>query len=176
MKKLMIAALAVAFSAVAGAATVNWSASDISAYPGGLDKDRNTYVAYLFDTSAGADTIATAVKGGDMSVLSKALGSKALTSAGKVFGGKAENAPYNIGDYVTAFAVVLNNATPKDATYFLVTDEVTSTSGVSSQGAVTVTLGSQASAKWDAVAVPEPTSGLLLLIGVAGLALRRRRA
>ena len=175
MKKLMIAALTVAFSAVAGAATVNWGAQDISAYPGGLDKDRNTYMAYLFDTSAGHDAIATAIKGGDMSVLSKALGSKAVTSAGKVLLGKALNAPYDIGDYVTAFAVVLNNATPANATYVLVTDEATSASGVSSQGAVSVDLGSQASASWAQVA-PEPTSGLLLLIGVAGLALRRRRA
>ena len=29
---------------------------------------------------------------------------------------------------------------------------------------------------WHAAAIPEPTSGLLLLLGVAGLALRRRRA
>jgi len=29
---------------------------------------------------------------------------------------------------------------------------------------------------WQAVAVPEPTSGLLMLLGVAGLALKRRRA
>ena len=31
-------------------------------------------------------------------------------------------------------------------------------------------------ATWTAVAVPEPTSGLLMLVGLAGLALRRRRS
>ena len=36
--------------------------------------------------------------------------------------------------------------------------------------------GSGIASEWVAQSVPEPTSGLLLLLGVAGLALRRRRA
>ena len=36
--------------------------------------------------------------------------------------------------------------------------------------------GTGAATSWQTAAIPEPTSGLLMLLGMAGLALSRRRA
>ena len=59
-------------------------------------------------------------------------------------------------------------------------DEATSISFASdSFGAGALTASASAANGWAAVSstdVPEPTSGLLMLLGVAGLALRRKRA
>lgn len=175
MKKLIMIAFAATFSAVANAATVNWSMNSISASPDNSAK--NTYMAYIFDTAVGYDSVISALADGDTTVLDSALGSKAVSAAGAVLGAKATTDIYSTGDYVTAFAVILNNSTPANATYFLGVSEVTSGSGVSSAGAVTFGFGSQAAnTAWTAVAVPEPTSGLLMLVGLVGLALRRKRA
>ena len=174
MKKILMMTVVGLASIIASAATVNWSASGISVAP--ENTDRATYMAYLFDTSAGYDTVTAAISNGDMSVLSSALGSKAVLGSGSIMGAKATSESYAQGDYVTAFAIVLNASSPADATYYLAIAEKTSAAAVSSAGTVTVGFGGQASATWSAVAVPEPTSGLLMLVGLAGLALRRRRA
>ena len=52
------------------------------------------------------------------------------------------------------------------------------TAQVDGSSAVTMSnqIASSLASNWTAVPVPEPTSGLLLLLGVAGMALRRRRA
>ena len=51
------------------------------------------------------------------------------------------------------------------------------TSGTKSIGNLISAAGARAEdGGWQAAAVPEPTSGLLVLLGMAGLALRRRRA
>ena len=50
------------------------------------------------------------------------------------------------------------------------------TAGAGTEGVKSFTQAAFAGQSWTAVAVPEPTSGLLMLVGLAGLALRRRRA
>jgi hypothetical protein len=61
-----------------------------------------------------------------------------------------------------------------DASNFAYTEVATKSVPDSGNLAWATTFAS--SSGWQAVAVPEPTSGLLMLVGLAGLALRRRRA
>ena len=180
MKKLMIGIAAVALAVSANAAVATWGATSIGKAPEGTI---NNYVAYLFDSAVtDYDTLIGNLKKGDVSGLSANIGTKNNTLAStatswSILGAKStdQTGPGWAQDMKpTLYAIILNDETPADATYFLATDEKQGASGVSSQGAYTVTFGSQSAATWQSI--PEPTSGLLLLIGVAGLALRRRRA
>ena len=82
---------------------------------------------------------------------------------------------------VSSYMVLFNNASAADATYYAYT--ATGSTTISSGGADdSINFGTFANATsttggWQSTAVvPEPTSGLLMLGGLAGLALRRRRA
>lgn len=182
MKKLIIALGAVVCAASIQAASLNWSITQVQATSEG-GSDLTTYTALLY-FSAGSGTVGgtltTVTKDNVIasldgsSVLSGYVISKSLSSSGAVGGATNASSSFGSGDSVTGFAVILDGTVDSYSNY-IVTDDVP-ISWTSSTGSKMMAFGSQASATWTAAAVPEPTSGLLMLLGVAGLALRRRRA
>ena len=179
MKKLMIAACAVALAAAAQASAFNWKTSATGALYNENATDKYTGTAYLFSTGDSTQqAILTAWAAGTLST-SGALDSQAVT-AGKVTAGTAFNWG-NAGDNLNAFVVV------DDGSKIFISDIVTAAGDASSTKSLSFNLKTGSTAKalesetfagqgWYAQAVPEPTSGLLLLLGVAGLALKRKRA
>ena len=166
----------VAFGTIAHAATVNWSVA-------GVYKPETTtagagYAVYLFQATEGltASSIASAVEAGNFaSVASSALSSGTTLASGAFmktglgsYSGTTD-APTSV-DFIT---IVFDAAAYADAeNYAMGSTTLTFTSATGAKTAAFTNFSTNNS--WQAV--PEPTSGLLMLVGLAGLALRRRRA
>ena len=188
MKKILIAAAIMISAAISQGATVSWTMTNVQQDGTGVSG-----VMYLFADSvvsresvlalagAGADAVnsffATATSKATWTV------EAGTGTMGTGYASKPTNESLGIADSTAYdfFAVVFNTSTITDESEFYVTalkENVMTASGSSNK---VIGFGNQATASaaegaWNAVAVPEPTSGLLMLVGLAGLALRRRRA
>lgn len=189
MKKALVAVALGVVACTVHAATLNWAITNIKT-PADSTVAGSGYMSYLFMTaqtvsSTTGDNFGVANTTVDAAIAALTAGtfadyastyaaaSKAATAAGLVTGATGYYANFNAGDALSAFAVIIDAGSPANVQHYIVTPTM-STSWTSGTGAKQLNFGTQASATW--TAVPEPTSGLLMLLGMAGLALRRRRA
>ena len=189
MKKIMLTFAAIATVIVANAASMNWGADYTYSSTGTAGVDRGTtdaWIAYVFDASttsyASAQALFAANKGADLAAL--AVGS--TTVAGDELGGFQAQSTFSgaAGSSVSAYVVIFDAASVATSKNMYISEVVTATApssgvpGVLSFGEGGDMVGMASASAWtaSAAAVPEPTSGLLLLIGMAGLALRRKQA
>ena len=198
----MIITAIVCAAAATQAASIKWSANNIKTDKTGSANAKG-YAAFAFlesaDASSSAATLAkiwsldsaiaalTKEGGADLSNF-KVDGGKAVSS-GVTANGMLTLAAYGDDAWsdstaaVKSYAIIFNNADVSKATEYLVLKDgataVLSTTFADAADTVTAKFNSQASnLAYGTIAqsVPEPTSRLLLLLGVAGMALRRRRA
>lgn len=192
MKKIIIALGAALTIGMTHAATLNWALSGVT-LPESTTAASGVS-AYLFLTAASGNVLSyvdgaslttiaaveNAIKGGTFTGTG-AYVHQNLSTAGAATAATGVSTQFTTGDSLTGFAVIFDNADPASAENYMIAQnsagvqELTATWG-SAIGAQTLIFGSQSAngATWQAV--PEPTSGLLLLLGMAGLALKRKRA
>ena len=188
MKKVMIALAAVAVGLMANAASYTWSTTG-RLYDGSGNTGSDYYVkgatAYLMFTSVVAqdalvESFLSDAATAQSTVTSKKIASSAVDTEGKI----SSSASYDTTEEQEAYFVIFNGdkmyvSTTAGAAYDALSPTdiwpiffgaQTSVSKATFADSTTTFAG----AGW--YAVPEPTSGLLMLLGMAGLALRRRRA
>lgn len=187
MKKLIIALVAIAAGFAANAASFTWKATSGYLYDGATEPAKMTSgTAYLLFTSMLTQSDLVSAFASDATTAASTVTSKAITSSS--IGSNARIAQSdsfsaNVTSDQTAYFVVFNGdstyiSETADATYYAVGDyDIAFGSMSSSSKTLLDKADGYSSAGWyGSTAVPEPTSGLLMLLGMAGLALRRRRA
>lgn len=177
MKKLMVILGIALTCSAASAASVLWSASETFADSTGAEfSETRNIAAYLFDAgTVEQSAIFNSWKSGSADV----SGAKVTSTWYDAYqldvtaqiGDSGEKSLYWVvvnGDELFISSVNTQSISAIGETYFDWADE---------SGSVFADATSFGGAGWyTGAAVPEPTSGLLMLLGMAGLALRRKRA
>lgn len=186
---MMIALAAVAVGVVAHAATVDWS---MTVTASAVDYSASNYKVYLVDaakwdalTAITADTFSdnTIVYGQTTFAAGTGKSATSKTYATKDNNGSKGTYASALSDTIVAkdgtldvYYVIVDSSS--DPSKYYASDKATLTGRLATGTEIKTGFASVANSAvtWTATSVPEPTSGLLMLLGIAGLALRRRRA
>lgn len=181
MTKLISLIVFLTLICFARSASLNWSIGQIQNPGTSVNADGD--LVYLFITEQSSDFGATTTSIDQIKTLIESRGDVspyvAFTST-SVNGTRTGITGYNeggfkIGDSLSAFAVIFDSGTYKDATYFKITDLKTVTWS-SNTGQQTLKFGSVLGKDWIPIAaVPEPATGTLMIISGAALFAGRRR-
>ncbi len=182
MKKIIIGVAVVCAAIFAKAAAVDWSASGlcdpVATAAAGKNTPASGWLGYIVLASDLSAVTADLTAGKTDTLIAKAL-VPAKTSTSKGAFSASEAAGSVAAGSQDFYLIVLNSGTAATATGYLVSSKVTETVDASLDTLIQFGKLQSVSANassWQTVATPEPTSGLLLLLGVAGLALKRKRA
>ena len=191
MKKLMITLAAVAMAAGVQAATYSWETGGLEWKGSLMAKETAKGSLWLVsDISAftgitDGEALSLAIYNASANLGTPDFGPQLSAKNGKLTFDSDNLKTYSVGtDY---YAVILYTTTQDGTDYYMgnyahvkpASDSPYTVNNlgkiIGGTGDIAGTAGANATA-WAAASVPEPTSGLLLLLGVAGLALKRKRA
>lgn len=182
MKKFLIIMAMVLIASAVNAASVSWSGTNVKADPDG--NAATSYTIYLVDASViSSDSLAGEIAAGNLPSLitGNAVVATATSAStqpnGLVRWSATADLPstYEVGTEKKNFYTVILNDQLADATWYLITK--TNTETIPATGNLSMDFGTQAGVEWQPIEpVPEPTSGLLIMLGVAALALKRKKA
>ena len=172
MKKLMMSLAIIAIAGVTHAASFRWTTQAL--YAPNADGTAGTTVA----SSATGTWLATVSLYSDAACTKAIEGvtgntASTINAMSNALGATFAGAEFKFDNNTMYYAVLELSYTSAAGTQTLTTDVVSTT--LKTTGNTQLNFSTAISnAKWSAV--PEPTSGLLMLLGMAGLALRRKRA
>ena len=183
MKKMIIVAVAIVSAIAVNAASVNWKMPNGTLTPspdGSATSGRCSYYTMLVFTADQATAVDAAIAAGNYASLSTLAVSTSQAAKSGAFTGVVNDLS---GSSVTLFGVIFDTydttETIADAGYYYKTGTITQNTfdPIGSDPATLADFSAaQMTGTWTSTAaIPEPTSGLLLLLGMAGLALRRKQ-
>ena len=195
MKKLMFMLAAVAAAGMVQAAAITWgtgtavkgvkSDSDPSFGTSNAGTGTLNIYVWLVDAATYNSTAVDSIWGTYGSKLNTATASATGKSGAAGATAMADGLTFSDTEDTPYYGLVLVGLdTDKDGTLdYYIANKAASNINTAGKGTAVSNLakniggtGGTAISVWTAAAVPEPTSGLLMLLGMAGLALRRKRA